>query len=84
MVKVLKLQKAVIVIILGLLLLIPYKVMSINRMDSSIYFLEASGALLIIGALMFLYPILLGKKDKEGNIELDAEQEIAEEADRTN
>jgi len=84
MVKVLKLQKAVIVIVLGLLLLIPYKVMSINRMDSSIYFLEASGALLIIGALMFLYPILLGKKDKEGNIELDPEQEIAEEADGTN
>ncbi|HWW38085.1 isoleucyl-tRNA synthetase [Pedobacter sp.] len=84
MVKVLKLQKAVIVIVLGLLLLIPYKVMSINRMDSSIYFLEASGALLIIGALMFLYPILLGKKDKEGNVELDPEQEIAEEADGTN
>ncbi|PTS92876.1 isoleucyl-tRNA synthetase [Pedobacter sp. HMWF019] len=84
MVKVLKLQKAVIVIVLGLLLLIPYKVMSINKMDSSIYFLEASGALLIIGALMFLYPILFGKKDKEGNIELDPEQEIVEEADGTN
>jgi hypothetical protein len=84
MVKVLKLQKAVIVIVLGLLLLIPYKVMSIKRMDSSIYFLEASGALLIIGALMFLYPILLGKKDKEGNVELDPEQEIVEEADGTN
>lgn len=84
MVKVLKLQKAVIVIVLGLLLLIPYKVMSINRMDSSIYFLEASGALLIIGALMFLYPILLGKKDKEGNVELDPEQEIVEEADGKN
>ncbi|WP_316835779.1 isoleucyl-tRNA synthetase [Pedobacter nutrimenti] len=84
MVKVLKLQNAVIVIVLGLLLLIPYKVMSINRMDSSIYFLEASGALLIIGALMFLYPILLGKKDKEGNVELDPEQEIVEEADGKN
>lgn len=78
MVKVLKLQKAVIVIILGLLLLIPYKVMSINKMDSSVYFLEASGALLIIGALMFLYPILFGKKDKEGNVELDPEEQIVE------
>lgn len=81
MVKALKLQKAVIAIVLGLLLLIPYRVMSINRLDSSIYFLEASGALLVIGALMFLYPILFGKKDKEGNVELDPEKNVAEETE---
>lgn len=79
MVKILKLQKAVFLIILGVLALIAYKIMSMNRMDSSIYLLEASGFLFIVGALMFLYPILFGKKDKEGNIELEPEKETTEE-----
>eukprot|EP01132_Coremiostelium_polycephalum_P014673 gene14673-17794_t len=81
MVKVLKLQKAVVAIVLGILALIAYKVMSINRMDSSIYLLEAAGLLFVVGALMFLYPILFGKKDKEGNVELDPEEKVAEETE---
>lgn len=81
MVKVLKLQKAVVAIVLGILALIAYKVMSINRMDSSIYLLEAAGLLFVIGALMFLYPILFGKKDKEGNVELDPQEKVAEETE---
>ena len=81
MVKILKLQKAVFLIILGVLALIAYKIMNMNRMDSSIYLLEASGFLFVVGALMFLYPILFGKKDKEGNIELEPEKETTEEAE---
>lgn len=79
MVKILKLQKAFLVFVLGVLALVAYKIMSINKMDSSIYLLEASGFLFVLGALMFLYPILFGKKDKEGNIELDPEKKVAEE-----
>ncbi|MNR19450.1 hypothetical protein D3C85_1362430 [compost metagenome] len=75
MIKVLKLQKAVLVIILGIVALIAYKVMSVNDMDSSIYVLELSGLLFVTGALLFLYPIFFAKKDKEGNVELDPEQQ---------
>ncbi|MNL88868.1 hypothetical protein D3C87_2188550 [compost metagenome] len=63
------------VIILGIVALIAYKVMSVNDMDSSIYVLELSGLLFVTGALLFLYPIFFAKKDKEGNVELDPEQQ---------
>ena len=72
MLKVLKLQKAVYVIILGILALIAAQIMSKNKVDGSNFMLGLSGALLIIGALMFIYPILFAKKvDNEGeNVEL--------------
>ncbi|SHF68822.1 isoleucyl-tRNA synthetase [Pedobacter caeni] len=75
MIKVLKLQKAVMAIVLGIIALIAYKVMSVNDMESSIYMLELSGLLFVLGALLFLYPIFFAKKDKEGNVELDPEQQ---------
>jgi predicted membrane channel-forming protein YqfA (hemolysin III family) len=75
MIKVLKLQKAVMAIVLGIIALIVYKVMSVNDMESSIYVLELSGLLFVMGALLFLYPIFFAKKDKEGNVELDPEQQ---------
>lgn len=74
MIKVLKLQKAVIAFILGIIALIIYKVMSVNDIDASIYVLELSGLLFVAGAIMFLYPIFFGKADKEGNVELDPEK----------
>ncbi|AOM77821.1 isoleucyl-tRNA synthetase [Pedobacter steynii] len=75
MIKILKLQKAVIAIILGIIALIAYKVMNVNDMESSIYMLELAGFLFIAGALLFLYPIFFAKKDKQGNVELEPEKQ---------
>jgi hypothetical protein len=71
MIKVLKLQKAVISIILGLLSLIIYFMIREQQSDTAIYFLEGAGFLFILGALLFLYPILFAKKDQSGAVELD-------------
>jgi len=73
MIKVLKLQKAVIAIILGVLGIIAYMIMSANDVEWSKYVLEASGLLFMLGALLFLYPILFARKDKDGCVELDPE-----------
>lgn len=62
MLKVLKLQKAVYIIILGVISLIAAQLMSENKMAGSNLALGLSGAFLIIGALLFLYPILFAKK----------------------
>jgi len=72
MLQVLKLKKAIFVIILGILALIASQIMSKNRVDGSNLVLGLSGAFFIIGALLFLYPILFAKKvDAEGeNVEL--------------
>ena len=82
MLKVLKLQKAVYVIILGILALIAAQIMSENKVSGSSFVLGVSGFFLIIGALMFLYPILFAKKvDLEGEkVELQPmEKEVVEE-----
>jgi hypothetical protein len=79
MIKVLKLQRAVIALILGVLALVAYKIMDANKIKESIYVLEAAGVFFILGAILFLYPIIFAKKDKEGNVELDQETAIAEE-----
>ncbi len=71
MIKVLKLQKAVIAIIIGILSLVVYLILREQKIDSAIYFLEASGVLFILGALMFLYPILFAKKDDDGAVQLN-------------
>lgn len=73
MIKVLKLQKAVIAIILGVISLVVYFLMREQKDDVAIYFLEAAGVLFIIGALMFIYPILFSKKDSEGAVQLNSE-----------
>lgn len=69
MIKVLKLQKAVIAIILGVIALVIAQIMSSNRVSGSSYVLGLSGFLLVIGALLFLYPILFAKK-----VDTDGEQ----------
>jgi membrane protein CcdC involved in cytochrome C biogenesis len=72
MIKVLKLQKAVIAIILGVVALIIAQIMSSKHVAGSNYALAISGCFLIIGALIFLYPILFAKKvdNEETKVEL--------------
>ena len=73
MIKVLKLQKAVIAIILGIISLVVYFLLREQNEDTAVYFLEAAGLLFIVGALMFLYPILFAKKDSDGAVQLNPE-----------
>ena len=82
MLKVLKLKKAVFVIILGILALIAAQIMNVNKINGSNFLLGLSGAFFIIGALMFLYPILFAKKvdNEEHNVELKpVGKEVVEE-----
>jgi len=81
MIKLLKLQKAVFVIVVGILSFIAYKILDAYEVKGSIYFEMLAGVLLIIGALWFLYPILFAKKDSEGNVEIitDPTVEVKEE-----
>lgn len=85
MIKILKLQKAVYAIVLGIIALIISQIMSSNDTKGSSFVLGVSGVLLIIGALMFLYPILFAKKvDTEGeNVKLQpvAKGAIGEEGE---
>lgn len=75
MIRILKLQKAVLAFILGVLALVGYKVMTANEMDSSNYMLSLAGIFFIAGALMFLLPIIFAKKNKDGKVELDPEKQ---------
>lgn len=73
MIKVMKLQKAVIALILAIIALVAYLILGSNEVEWSKYVLEASGLFLMLSALLFLYPILFARKDKEGCVELDPE-----------
>ncbi|WP_316804742.1 isoleucyl-tRNA synthetase [Pedobacter nototheniae] len=81
MIKLLKLQKAVFVIITGILSFIAYKILDANEVSGSIYFEMLSGVLLIVGALWFLYPILFSKKDEDGNAEILTDPTVEVEED---
>lgn len=72
MLRVLKLKKAVYAVILGILALVAAQVISENNGKGGSFLLGLSGSLLIISALIFLYPILFAKKvDSDGdNVEL--------------
>jgi uncharacterized membrane protein HdeD (DUF308 family) len=71
MIKVLKLQKAVYAIVIGILTLIAAQIMLNYKVNGSDFVLALSGVFLIIGALLFLYPILFAKKTgKEEKVEL--------------
>ena len=86
MLKVLKLKKAIYVIILGILALVSAQIMSENKINESKFLLGASGVLFIIGALMFLYPILFAKKlnNEEDKVELKpVGKEVVEEEPST-
>jgi len=84
MLKVLRLKKAVYIVILGVLTLIAAQIMSKNKVDGSNFILGLSGVFLIIGALMFLYPILFAKKTdrEEDRVELKpvGKEEVKEDS----
>ena len=75
MIKILKLQKAVYLIILGVIGLIAFKIMEANKVESGIYVLKLSGILFLTGALWFLYPILFAKKVNDDEVQLDPEKQ---------
>ncbi len=74
MIKVLKIQKGLWIIILGVITIVAYSIMVVRDHDSSQYVLGFAGFLFILGSLMLLYPILTAKKDKDGIVELDKEK----------
>lgn len=81
MIRLLKLQKAVYLIVLGILSFIISRILYGNQSKSGIYFEMISGALLMIGALWFLYPVLFAKKNSDGNVEVLVDEDLADEQD---
>lgn len=81
MIRILKLQKAIFAIILGVIALVVYKVLVEQKNEASKYFLEAAGCLFMLGALMFLIPILFSKKDNAGCVELDPQMQSDDKLD---
>ncbi len=69
MIKLLKLQRAIFLIILGILAYIASMILTAN-IGRDYYLKEFSGVLLIVGALWFLYPIIFAKKDSDGNVNI--------------
>ena len=80
MIRLLKLQKAVYLIVLGILAVVVAQIMSAKEINGAQFVLGVSGVFFIIGSIMFLYPIMFAKKiDNEGEkVEL---QPIAKDAD---
>ncbi|QPH38579.1 isoleucyl-tRNA synthetase [Pedobacter endophyticus] len=70
MIKLLKLQKAVFVLILGVLSYIAYKVLEAYEVNHARYLQMLAGILVMVGALWMLYPIIFAKKDDSGNAEI--------------
>lgn len=72
MIRLLKLRNAVYAIILGILALIAAQIMSSQRIEGSKVVLAIAGILMIVAALLFLFPIIFAKKVEtdEKNVEL--------------
>ncbi|GGI22379.1 isoleucyl-tRNA synthetase [Pedobacter mendelii] len=70
MIKLLKLQKAVLVLVLGVLSYIAYRILDTNEVDGARYLQILAGVLVMVGAFWMLYPILFAKKDGDGNAEI--------------
>ena len=71
MIKVLRLKKGIIAIVLAVIAFIAAQVMSSNHADGSNTVLGVSGGLLILGSLIFLYPILFAKKTENNDEEVE-------------
>ncbi|MDQ1140193.1 isoleucyl-tRNA synthetase [Pedobacter agri] len=70
MIKLLKLQKAVLVLILGVLSFIAYRILSAYEVSWARYLQVLAGVLVMVGALWMLYPILFAKNDGDGKAEI--------------
>lgn len=70
MIRLLKLQKAVWVLILGIVTYIVYRILEANEVSGNRYVQMLAGVLVMVGALWMLYPILFAKKDNDGNAEI--------------
>ncbi|WP_316805800.1 isoleucyl-tRNA synthetase [Pedobacter agri] len=70
MIKLLKLQKAVLVLILGVLSFIAYRILSAYEVSWARYLQILAGVLVMVGALWMLYPILFAKNDGDGKAEI--------------
>jgi len=67
MIKHLKLTKAIVAVVLGIVALIAAKIMEANKVEGNQAVLAISGILFIASALIFLYPIVFAKKaDRDG------------------
>lgn len=79
MIKVMKLQKAVYAIILGVIALAVYLIMASSNQPYGIYALELAGLFFMAAAILFLYPLWTAKEDDRGNVELDVEKQEEQE-----
>ncbi|MCX3265896.1 hypothetical protein [Pedobacter agri] len=70
MIKLLKLQKAILVLILGVLSFIAYRILSAYEVSWARYLQVLAGVLVMVGALWMLYPILFAKNDGDGKAEI--------------
>lgn len=70
MIKLLKLQKAVLVLVAGVISYILYLILDASEVKGARYLQMLAGVLVMVGALWMLYPILFAKKDREGNAEI--------------
>lgn len=70
MIRLLKLQKAVFAMILGIVALIIAQVMISNKSVGAKYVLGLAGFFMMVGAFLFLYPILFAKKNPDNGEEV--------------
>jgi len=70
MIKLLKLQKAVLVLIAGVVSYVLYLILDASEVSGARYLQVLAGILVMVGALWMLYPILFAKKDDDGNAEI--------------
>ncbi|WP_256001959.1 MULTISPECIES: isoleucyl-tRNA synthetase [Pedobacter] len=71
MIRILKLQKAVIAYVLGTIAAVIYLFVRTDNGEQGRFLLTVAGICFIAGALMSLYPIFFAKKTRQGLVELD-------------
>jgi uncharacterized membrane protein HdeD (DUF308 family) len=76
MIKLLKLQKPLFLIIAGIISFIVARIMYGYNIKNGIYLEMLSGAFFIIGALWFLYPILFSKKNEDGKVKILTDETV--------
>lgn len=79
MIRLLKLQRPLLLVICGILAYITGRILIAYGIKHDYYLKELAGILFMVGALWALYPILFAKKDKDGYAEVitDPTQELS-------